>query len=291
MKLAIHYSNYLLAGDQAPLVQTLVDTARAADEGGISQMTLMDHYFQIQAISPRAEDPMLEGYTTLGFLAGQTRNLTLGLLVTGVTYRHPGLLAKIVATLDVLSRGRAQLGIGAAWFDREHEGLGVPYPPVSERFERLEEAIQICRQMWSTDNGPYHGKHYQLAETLCSPAPVQKPGPPILIGGMGEQKTLRLVARYGDACNFFASAGYDQVARRIELLRGHCEAEGTDFDRIEKTILGGPNAVTDTDAFLREMERYAKIGVGQVWNGPAGPDPAGWVRQAAEQVVPRLREL
>ena len=289
MKLAIHNSNYALAGDRAPLVQTLVDTARAADEGGISQMTLMDHYFQIEAISPRAEDPMLEGYTTLGFLAGQTRNLTLGLLVTGVTYRHPGLLAKIVATLDVLSGGRAQLGIGAAWYEREHRGLGVPYPPTAERFERLEETIQICRQMWGDDNGPYDGKHYRLAETLCSPLPVQRPVP-LLIGGMGEQKTLRLVARYADACNFFA-VGHAEIGRKLEILRGHCETEGTDYDRIQKTVLGGPNAVTETDAFLREMEGYARLGLTQVWNGPAGPDPVAWVTRAAEQVVPRLWEV
>lgn len=205
MKLAIHYSNFVLAGDEAPLVQTLVDTARAADEGGVATMTLMDHYFQIEPVSPRAEDPMLEGYTTLGYLAGQTTNLTLGLLVTSVTYRHPGLLAKIVATLDVLSEGRAMLGLGAAWYEREHRALGVPYPPTAERFERLEETLQIVKQMWSDDDGPFEGTHYQLAETLCSPRPIQQPAPPILIGGMGERKTLRLVARYADACNLFGS--------------------------------------------------------------------------------------
>ena len=290
MKLAIHYANFILAGDQAPLVQTLAETARAADESGISQLTLMDHYFQIEPISPRAEDPMLEGYTTLGYLAGLTKHLTLGLLVTGVTYRHPGLLAKIVATLDVLSGGRAQFGIGAAWYEREHHGLGVPYPPTAERFERLEETLQICRQMWSDDNGPYHGNHYQLTETLCSPRPVQSPGPRILIGGMGERKTLRLVAKYADACNLFA-AGHAEIARKLEILKGHCATEGTDYDRIEKTIISQSNAVDDTDAFLRDMEGYAKIGIEQVWLGPVGPDPAAWVRQAGEQVVPRLRDL
>ena len=289
MKLAVHNASFILAGPDAPIAQTLIDVARAADEGGIAQMTLMDHYFQIPPISPRAEDPMLEGYTTLGFLAGQTKNLTLGLLVTGVTYRHPGLLAKIVSTLDVLSEGRAQLGLGAAWYDREHHGLGVPYPSTAERFERLEETIQICRQMWSDDDGPYEGKHYQLAETLCSPPPVQRPIP-LLIGGGGEQKTLRFVARYADACNLFA-LGHDEVGRKLEILRGHCETEGTDYDRIEKTIIGGPDAVADTDGFLREMEGYAKIGISQVWNGPAGTDPAAWVTTAGEQVVPRLAEL
>nr|MBA2247626.1 TIGR03560 family F420-dependent LLM class oxidoreductase [Chloroflexia bacterium] len=164
--------------------QLLADTARAADEGGVSTMTVMDHYFQIPTIG-QAEEPMLEGYTTLGFLAGQTRNLRLSLLVTGVTYRYPALLAKIITTLDVLSGGRAMLGLGAAWFDREHHALGVPYPPTAERFKRLEETLQICKQMWSDNNGPYTGKHYQLAETLCSPLPIQSSGPPIMIGGMG----------------------------------------------------------------------------------------------------------
>ena len=290
MKLAIHYSNFVLAGDEAPLAQTLVDTARAADEGGVATMTLMDHYFQIEPVSPRAEDPMLEGYTTLGYLAGQTRNLTLGLLVTGVTYRHPGLLAKIVATLDVLSGGRSMLGIGAAWYEREHHGLGVPYPPTAERFERLEETLQIVKQMWSDDNGPYAGTHYQLAETLCSPRPIQQPTPPILIGGMGERKTLRLVARYADACNLFGSDPAE-VAHKLEVLKRHCDAEGTDYDRIEKTIIGGPNAVDDVDEFLRVMERYARMGISKVWNGPAGPDPVAWVREVAPQVVPRLAEL
>jgi len=290
MKLAIHYSNFILAGAGAPLAQTLAGVARAADQGGISQMTLMDHYLQIPPVSPRAEDPMLEGYTTLGYLAGITENLTLGLLVTGVTYRHPGLLAKIVSTLDVLSGGRAQLGIGAAWYDREHEALGVPYPPTAERFERLEETLQICRQMWSDDDGPFEGKHYQLAETMCEPRPVRGVATPILIGGMGEKKTLRLVAKYADACNLFA-VGHDEIGRKLDILKGHCETEGTDYDRIEKTIIGGPDALADVDVFLREMKGYAKLGIGQVWNGPASDDPAAWVTRAGEEVVPRLRDI
>jgi F420-dependent oxidoreductase-like protein len=163
----------------------------------------MDHWFQMEAFAT-SQDPMLEGYTSLGFLAGQTRVMKLSLLVTGVTYRHPGLLAKIVTTLDILSGGRAQLGIGAAWYEREHKGLGVPFPPLSERFERLEEVLQICLQMWSDDDGPYQGRYYELAETICSPRPIQKPRPRILVGGSGERKTLRLVAQYADACNLFA---------------------------------------------------------------------------------------
>src|SRR3954452_16267602 len=184
MQLGIHFINFTLPGAPGSLRSTLAATAKAAEEVGCARFTLMDHWFQMEQFAT-SQDPMLEGYTSLGYLAGKTRRITLSLLVTGVTYRHPGLLAKTVATLDVLSGGRAQLGIGAAWYEREHRGLGIPFPPVAERFERLEEAIQICLQMWSPDNGPYEGKHYQLAETLCSPMPVSSPRPRILIGGGG----------------------------------------------------------------------------------------------------------
>src|SRR5579862_6030089 len=182
MDLGIHYNNFTLPGGAAALGPTLAATARVAEEGGCSTFTLMDHWFQMEHLAT-SQDPMLEGYTSLGFLAGQTQSMMLSLLVTGVTYRHPGLLAKIVTTLDVLSGGRAQLGIGAAWYEREHKGLGVPFPPLSERFERLEEALRICRQMWSDDDGPFEGQHYQLARTLNSPQALTRPHPPILIGG------------------------------------------------------------------------------------------------------------
>src|ERR1700712_4574360 len=181
-------------GGPGELATTLAETARVADEGGAAWFTLMDHWFQMEQLGGPAE-PMLEGYTALGYLAGRTSRMTLGLLVTGVTYRPPGLLATTVAPLDILSGGGAMLGIGAAWYEREHRGLGVPFPPVAERFERLEETLQICLQMWSDDNGPFAGRHYQLAETLCVPAPVSSPRPRILIGGGGEKKTLRLVAQ------------------------------------------------------------------------------------------------
>jgi F420-dependent oxidoreductase-like protein len=233
---------------------------------------------------------MLEGYTSLGFVAGQTRSMTLSLLVTGVTYRHPGLLAKIVTTLDVLSGGRAMLGIGAAWYEREHLGLGVPYPPVAERFERLEETLQICQQMWGPDNGPFAGRHYQLAETLCVPAPVHQPRPPIMIGGTGEKKTLRLVARYADASNMFA-LGVDALAAKLDILARHCEAEGRDPATIRKTILGGGDPIGDPDGFLRSMEGYAKLGVDLVEVMPVTSDPVGFVAQLGETIVPRLGQI
>src|SRR5580692_6414999 len=251
MELGVHYANFTLPGGPEALGPTLAATARAAEDGGCSTFTLMDHWFQIEHFAT-SQDPMLEGYTSLGYLAGLTGRMTLGLMVTGVTYRHPGLLAKTVTTLDVLSHGRAQLGIGAAWYEREHLGLGVPFPPVRERFERLEETLQICHQMWSDDDGPYEGRHYQLAETICSPRPIQQPGPKILIGGSGEQKTLRFVARYANACNIFAVSP-EVVEHKLEVLARHCDAEGRNPDEIEKTILAMSNPTDDVDEFLRSM--------------------------------------
>ena len=292
MRLGIHYANFSTPDWDTRLADRLAETAQVADQGGVSLFTVMDHYFQMEQLGGPAE-PMLEGYTTLGYLAGITEQLRLSLLVTGTTYRHPGLLAKIVTTLDVLSRGRAVLGTGAAWYDREHLGLGVPFPSTSERFERLEETLRICRQMWSSDDGPFEGRHYRLAETVCVPAPVQRPRPPILIGGGGERKTLRLVAEYADACNLFPE-GPDGVRHKLDVLRRHCDDVGRDYDEIEKTMLGapdGPDPVTDADGFLAEMERYADLGITLVTLVPPADDPAGWTSAVCERVVPRLAAI
>jgi len=288
VRISIHVMSFNWPGQPASIAPTLAATARAAEEAGVSSLSLMDHWFQMENVAP-ATDPMLEGYTSLGFLAGQTETIALGLLVTGVTYRHPGLLAKIVTTLDVLSGGRAQLGIGAAWYEREHAALGVPYPPVAERFERLEEALQICLQMWGDDDGPFEGSHYRLAETLCSPRPIQTPHPPILVGGSGERKTLRLVARYADACNLFAT-GSDDVAHKLDVLRGHCDAEGRDYATIDKTILAMGNPTDDPDTFVTDMAAYARLGIDTVVVMPAG-DPVEFASALGRQVVPRLAEL
>lgn len=289
MKLGIHYANFTLPGGPGALGPTLAATARAAEEGGCAKFTLMDHWFQMEQFAT-SQDPMLECYTALGFLAGQTRRMTLGVLVTGVTYRHPGLLAKIVTTLDVLSGGRAQLGLGAAWYEREHLGLGVPFPPISERFERLEEALQICLQMWSDDEGPYEGRHYRLAETICQPPPIQQPRPSILIGGSGERKTLRLVAQYGDACNLFATSP-QEIAHKLEVLQRHCDDVGRDSAEIEKTIIGQLGSLEDADAFMASMDEYAKLGIQLVELTPRVADPADWVGRVTEQLVPLLDEL
>lgn len=289
MRLGIHFANFTLPGGPAGIAPALANTARAADEVGCATFTLMDHWFQMEHFKS-ARDPMLEGYTGLGFVAAHTQRISIGLLVTGVTYRHPGLLAKTVTTLDVLSGGRAFLGLGAAWYQREHLALGVPFPPVSERFERLEEALQICLQMWSDDDGPYDGAHYQLAETICSPRPVQVPRPRILVGGSGERKTLRLVAKYADACNLFAPSPA-QVAHKLSVLARHCEREGRDPASIQNTIIAGGDLLADPDAFLSEMEQYARLGIGLVEITPDTPDPAGFVTLFGEKVVPRLAQI
>src|SRR6476469_3051053 len=234
MDLDLHVSRFDWAGGPAGIGPGVARLAERAEAIGVRTLSFMDHFFQMDWFAP-AEDPMLGGYTALGFVAARTERLRLRLLVTGVTYRHPGLLAKTVTTLDVVSGGRAELGIGAAWYEREHLGLGVPFPPVAERFERLEETIQICLQMWSDNNGAYNGKHYQLEETLCSPMPVSSPRPRIMIGGSGEKKTLLLVAQYADACNIFGNP--EEVAHKVDVLRRHCDAVGRDPNEIEVTAM------------------------------------------------------
>jgi F420-dependent oxidoreductase-like protein len=288
METGLHVVSWSWPGRPASIAPTLAGVAAAAEEAGMTHLSVMDHWFQMEALAP-ATEPMMEGYTTLGFLAAHTSTITLGLLVTGVTYRHPGLLAKTVATLDVLSGGRGELGIGAAWYDREHRGLGVPYPPTAERFERLEETLQICFQMWSDDNGPFTSKHYELAETICEPRPISRPRPPVLIGGSGERKTLRLVARYADACNLFGG-DLDQVGHKLDVLRRHCDTEARDYATIKKTMLSRLDPFTDTDAFVEQMRGYAGIGIDMVIFVPDN-DPVAYTKRLGADVVPRLRDL
>jgi F420-dependent oxidoreductase-like protein len=236
MKIGLQVNHFTWNNGPEQLGPTFGAIGRRAEEAGFDSLWVMDHFFQIGGLG-QPEEPMLEGYTALGFIAGQTSRIRLGTMVTGVTYRHPGVLVKTVTTLDVLSGGRAYLGIGAAWNEREHLGLGVPFPPLKERFERLEETLQIALQMWSGEAGEYNGKHYQLKEAINSPQALTRPHPPILIGGGGEQKTLRLVAQYGDACNLFARIGDGMMQHKLDVLRGHCEDLGRPYEEIEKTSL------------------------------------------------------
>ncbi len=285
MRFGFQFSAFDWPGGPAEIGTRLAESARILDEAGAETLFLMDHFFHLEPYFP-VDAPILEGYTGLGFLSGHTRRARLGLLVTGVTYRHPGVLAKTVSTLDVLSGGRATLGIGAAWYEREHVGLGIPFPPVAERFERLEETIQICGQMWSGEAKPYQGRHYQLAETLNRPGPLGRI--PILIGGTGERKTLRLVARYADACNLFASSP-EEVAHKLDVLRGHCEAEDRDYDSIGKTMMMS-TSTEDPDTFLAALAPYRDLGIDTVYTA-AKDDPVAFAERFATGFAPRLADF
>ncbi|GGQ77377.1 LLM class F420-dependent oxidoreductase [Streptomyces asoensis] len=292
MRVGVHINQFGGTGGAAALGAELAAAGAAAEAAGVSRLSVMDHYFQME-FNGGAEAPMLEAYTTLGYLAAHTSTVRLGALVTGVTYRHPGLLAKIATTLDVLSGGRASLGIGAAWYDREHEGLGVAFPPTAERFERLEETLRIVLRMWDPkDDGPFEGAYYRLAETLCVPAPVSAPHPEILIGGGGERKTLRLVARYADACNLFASTP-EEVRHKLDVLRGHCAAEERDYDTVLKTITYSGDAATegDLDGLLRDLSGYTGLGIDTVILAPRLGETSGWIESFVGPAVRRLAEL
>ena len=293
MHLGIHVFDFNVDGGTPAIAPELARVGEAAEAAGATWLSVMDHYFQMEHVAP-ASDPMLEGYTTLGYLAANTSAIELGLLVTGVTYRHPGLLAKIVATLDVLSSGRAALGIGAAWYEREHKGLGVPFPPVAERFERLEETLQVCLQMWDPEpTGAYEGRHFQLAETLCEPAPLSRPHPTVLIGGSGERKTLRLVAQYADACNLLFAETPEVAAHKLEVLERHCADVGRDPAAIRKTVLyQGPTlGKGDIDGFVAEAAAYARVGIEGLIVMPPGDRPAAWITEMCAPAIERLAEL
>jgi F420-dependent oxidoreductase-like protein len=265
----------------------LATVARTADDAGFEYIAVMDHFFQIPAVGP-AEREMLEAYTTLGYLAACTSRAALLTVITGTVYREPGMLAKIVTTLDVLSKGRAWLGIGAAWNEQESRGLGIPFPPVAERFERLEEALQICLQMWHGDESPYHGKHYQLERPLNSPQSLSRPHPPIMIGGGGERKTLRLVARYADACNVFA--GRDE-ARKLDVLRQHCEAVGRDYDTIYKTVYYAFNTSHGAQRIIDDLGTLAGLGFDAAIGGVVNVWDVSPVEFIGSEIIPVVADF
>lgn len=265
MRIGLHIPNFTWPGGPAALRERLGEVVRTADDAGFSFITVMDHFFQIGVQGP-VEMEMLEGYSALSYLAGATKRVRLGTMVTGVTYRHPGVLIKTVTTLDVLSGGRAFLGLGAAWFEREHVGLGIPYPPLKERFERLEETLQIAHQMFAGKRDPYEGRYYHLAEPLLSPAPLSQPRIPILVGGSGEQKTLRLVAKYADGCNLFGDP--ETQRQKLNILKQHCSEVGRPYEEILRTAnsrifvsaKGEDGSLTPTQA-LEQVRALGEAGV------------------------------
>jgi len=290
MDLGLHLANFTWSGGSATFVDDLVRTARTAEDVGFTKLSVMDHVWQIGPVGPK-ELEMLEAYTALGFLAAVTERVQLLAWVTATVYREPGLLAKEVTTLDVLSKGRAMLGIGAAWNEEECVGLGLPFPSTAERFERLEETLQICLQMWSDSEEPYAGKHYQLGRTLNSPQSVQRPHPPILIGGGGEKKTLRMVAQYAQACNLFDSP---DLAHKLDVLRGHCETLGRDYDEIQKTVMGpvepGPNG-ENVDATLEHLRDLAGLGVTHMHMRAADGSRTDWLELIGERIIPEAAKF
>lgn len=292
MKLGLHISDFTWDGGAPELRFKLGEIASRAEAGGVDRISVMDHVWQIGTIGP-PEHEMLEAYTALGWLAARTERVKLLAMVTAVVYREPGLLAKAVTTLDVLSGGRAILGIGAAWNADESAGLGLFFPPVSERFERLEEAIRIVRQMWSDDEGAFEGKHYHLGRTLNSPQVLSRPHPPILIGGAGEKKTLKLVARYADACNI-AAYELSQTAHKLDVLRQHCADEGRDYDEIEKTAQTrydlGENG-ENVSKTIEHLHRIAELGFSQVHGSLARVSQPGQLDLLAEKVIPAVEKF
>ena len=285
MQIGLHVSSFTWKGGPQAIRSDLARIAEAAEEQGFAKLSVMDHVWQIGHIGP-PEHEMLEAYTTLGYLAGITERVDLLAWVTAVVYRQPGLLAKAVTTLDVLSGGRAWLGIGAAWNEEESRGLALPFPPLAERFERLGETLQICLQMWSDDDGPSGGRHYRLERTLDVPRPISRPHPPSLIGGSGERKTPRLVARYAQACNLFPGP---ELEHKLDVLRGHCETEGRDYDEIEKTVMGpldpGPGG-EKVDEVLSNLRAMAELGVTHFHGSLPEAADLTRIRVLGERVVP-----
>jgi len=292
MKVGLHISDFTWEGGAEELRFRLADIAQRAELAGVDRISVMDHVWQIGPIGP-PEHEMLEAYTALGWLAAKTERVRLLTMVTAVVYREPGLLAKAMTTLDVLSGGRSILGIGAAWNEDEARGLGLPFPPTAERFERLEEAILICKQMWSGSEAPFDGKHYHLARTLNSPQALSRPHPPILIGGGGEKKTLRLVARYADACNI---AAYDpaQAAHKLEVLREHCVTEGRDYGEIEKTAQTrfdlGENG-ENVQRTIESLHEVAEMGFTVAHGSLLGVSKNRQFDLFAERIIPALEKF
>ena len=286
MKIGLHIADFTYPNGPAGLADDLTRIAATAEEQGFARVSVMDHVWQIRPVGP-IENDMLEAYTALGFLAARTETVELLTWVTGVTYRSPGLLAKCVTTLDVLSKGRAWLGIGAAWNDEESAGLGLHFPPTAERFERLEETLRICLQMWSGDDGPFDGTHYRLTRTMNVPQPLSRPHPPILIGGGGEKKTLRLVAQYANACNLF---GGPDLSRKLDVLRQRCDEVGRDYDTIEKTVMARLDP-DDPAATVEELKGYAALGVQHVHTVIPRVSELEPLRVMGKEVIPAAAEM
>ena len=298
MRLGLQLIRFNYPGGASHLGEEIAAIAKRADEAGFYSFWAGDHFFQNKWVAP-VESEMLECYSTLSYAAAVTKNIKLGAMVTGVTFRYPGILVKTATTLDVLSGGRTYFGIGASWNEEEHQGLGVPFPPAKQRLEMLEETLQIALQMWSGSEEPYNGKHFQLARTLNVPQALSKPHPPILIGGQGEKVTLRLVAKYADACNLYAIPDRAAMQHTLDVLGEHCAAVGRNYADIEKTSIAHYKLTRDGNGereisaakLVEELHSLAELGIDQhIFSVQNVTDPA-IMELIATQVLPEANKI
>jgi F420-dependent oxidoreductase-like protein len=292
MKIGLQINQFDFSNDRRDIPKRLGDIASTIDQSGFSSLWVMDHYYQIAPRLGNEDSPMLEAYSTLSYLSALTQNVRLGTMVTGVIYRYPAYLVKIVTNLDVLSGGRAYLGIGAGWYEKEARGMGFPFPPLKERFEWLEENLQIALQMWANNREPYQGKYFKLEKPILSPQSISRPHPPILIGGSGETKTLRFVAKYGDACNLFAQVGDEVLKHKLDVLKRHCKEVGRDYKEIEKTCLMHVNLDNmKTDDVLQSGRNLAKLGFQHFIFSLHDVHLIAPLERMIREVIPALREV
>jgi len=294
MNIGLQIPSFKYPGGTAAIRPKLKEIVTTAEEAGFYSLWVMDHYYQIKGLFGEAyTDPMLESYTTLGYFAGLAEKAYLGVMVTGVIYRHPSVLIKMVNTLDILSGGRAYLGIGAAWYEEEAKGFGIPYPSTSERFEQLEDNLQLAKALWASDETSFEGQQFSAPAITNNPRPLSNPHPRILIGGMGPKKTLRMVAQYADACNFFEGAGMEKMQKSLDTLKGHCEARERDYDTIEKTSLGTVHLSGDdtVESTLNRLKKLSEVGFTHAIFNMPDVYKITPLETFANEIVPAVAEL
>jgi F420-dependent oxidoreductase-like protein len=294
MYIGLQIPSFKYPGGTAAIRPKLKEIVTTAEESGFYSLWVMDHYYQIKGLfGEDYTDPMMESYTTLGYFAGLTEKAYLGVLVTGVIYRHPSVLLKMVNTLDILSGGRAYLGIGAAWYEGEAKGFGIPYPSTSERFEQLEDSLQLAKALWNSDETSFEGKHLSAPAITNNPRPLSKPHPRIMIGGTGPKKTLRMVAQYADACNIGEWVGRENMQKALNTLKEHCDALGRDYDTIEKTSLctvhlSGKDTV---DSIISQIKELSKMGFTHAIFNMPDVYKITPLETFAKEIIPAVAEL
>jgi F420-dependent oxidoreductase-like protein len=294
MHIGLQIPSFKVPGGTAAIRPALKETAIAAEEAGFYSLWVMDHYYQIKGLFGEAyTDPMLEAYSALGYFAGLTEKVYLGVLVTGVIYRHPAVLMKMVNTIDILSGGRTYFGIGAAWYEDEANGNGIPYPSTSERFERLEDGLKLAKALWNSDEISFTGRHFSAPAITNNPRPLSSPHPRIMVGGTGPNKTLRMVAEYADACNIGDWVGTGNMQKALDTLKRHCEALGRDYDTIEKTSLSTVNlSAKDTaGSIVNQIKQLSRMGFTHaIFNMPDVYKKTP-LETFAKEIIPTVAEL